>query len=427
MLTKFYYNTMQGSPDLEAEWGSLNDVLKTVLTGDGFNPQNASGVELVEGGAKIILALNHGFIKYQVVSVTGADNEDFNKEYRVKLVTDTYIVVNSDISTPITGSIVVKTPSMGWTEKFTGEHKSVYQPKDTIKNPFLLRVDNSCPVGFNTTWAKFARVTICDGMLDIDNFGDNAKAPCSVEDFDTNEKGNGVTGTNGIYGWAKWYHGVDDSSSGNYLYESRPTGIKSGYKLNWSIVCDDSSLYLIVKIADYEYDTATQDVLYTFTNVKSYNTNDNFNGLLGACDTKKRAVDVSNYMGYDVPFYIDGGKNTSSATSSGLFLLRNYLGIGDYHAEATVFSLSVSGISGYTSSISYPNRVDNSIMLHDVYVKEGSAVRGTMPIIKWVHHKWGGGDKAVLDKGDGLYLILGSQYPVSSQMLKMYFAYQLEW
>ena len=411
MLTKFYYSTMKGAPNLASEWGSLLSVLKGCLL-NGFNEQQVSSVAIADGIVTITLGSNHGFIEHQVVSIRGADQAAFNTEYRVLSVTTTTITV-ATLLTTATGMMTIKTAPMGWTEKFTGVNKSVFAAKDTIKNRFVLRVDNSLPVGYDTAWGKFARIAIAEDMVDIDNFGSFAKAPTAPSNINTNEQGNGVTGAPGVYGWAKWYHGIETSP---FLKEQSTAG--QSPSLEWEIVGDDSCFYFWVKITNSD-GRAT----YAFAPIESVSSVDSFNCFLSATDGL-RSSDANGE-------YITTGGNSAncqwkSLDTSGKFVLRDYTGVGDTHEPCSLFSLNVGNnqqISGRSDNLPFPNKPNNSIVLHDAYVKTNNGIRGTLPTIKWINNRWPYNNKAVLNKQQGKYLILGANY--HNEGMTSFFAFEL--
>lgn len=413
MLTKFYYSTMKGAPNLASEWGSLLSVLKGCLL-NGFNEQQVSSVVIVDGIATITLGSDHGFIEHQVVAISGADQVAFNTEYSVLSVTATTITVKAPAITAVTGTMLIKTAAMGWTEKFTGTNKSVFAAKDTTKNRFVLRVDNSLPVGYDASWAKFARVTIAEDMIDIDNFGSFAKAPTSPTNINTNEQGNGVTGASGVYGWAKWYHGVETIS---YLKEQSTVGQSATF--DWEIVGDDSCFYFWVKITNSE-GRAT----YAFAPIDSVSSTDNFNCFLSATD----GLMAANVNGE----YHETGRNSAncqwkSLDTSGKFVLRDYTGNGTSHEPCGLFSLNTGNsqqVSGRSSDIPFPNKTDNSVVLHETYVKTMNGIRGTLPIVLWIHNMWLMPNKSILNKQQGKYLILGNGY--HNEGMTSFFAFELK-
>lgn len=413
MLTKFYYSTMKGAPNLASEWGSLLSVLKGCLL-NGFNEQQVSSVVIADGIATITLGSNHGFIEHQVVSISGADQAAFNEDYRVISVTATTITVKASDIESATGMMVIKTAPMGWTEKFTGTNKSVFAAKDATKNRFVLRVDNSKPDGYDTAWAKFARITIAEDMIDIDNFGSFAKAPTAPSNVNTNEQGNGATGASGVYGWAKWYHGVETNT---YLKETGTTGQSSS--LAWEIVGDDSCFYLWVKITDVE-GRAT----YAFAPIDSVSSTDSFNCFLSATDGLRAA----NAGGES---FSTGGNSANcqwkSLDTSGKFILRDYTGVSNTHESCGLFSLNVGNsqqVSGRSENLPFPNKPDNSLVLHDIYTKTINGIRGTLPTVKWINNRWIYSNKIVLSKEEGKYLILGANY--HNEGMTSFFAFELK-
>ena len=413
MLTKFYYSTMKGAPNLASEWGSLLSVLKGCLL-NGFNEQQVSSVAIANSIATITLGSDHGFIEHQVVSISGADQAIFNAEYRVISVTTTTITVKAPAITSVTGVMLIKTAAMGWTEKFTGTNKSVFAAKDTSKNRFVLRVDNSLPAGYDASWAKFARVTIAENMTDIDNFGSFAKAPTSPAYPNTNEQGNGVTGASGIYGWTKWYHGVE-----TYLYLREQSTLGQSASLEWELVGDDSCFYFWVKITDKD-GRAT----YAFAPIESVSSTDSFNCFLSATD----ALRAANANG---EYYTTGQHSANcqwkSLDASGKFILRDYTSVGNTHEPCALFSLNTGNsqqVSGRSLDIPFPNKLDNSIVLHDIYVKTTNGIRGTLPIVRWIHNMWMMPNKSILSKQQGKYLVLGANY--NNEGMTSFFAFKLE-
>lgn len=412
MLTKFYYSTMKGAPNLASEWGSLLSVLKGCLL-NGFNEQQVSSVAIADGIATITLGSDHGFIEHQVIVVSGADQVAFNTEYRVLSTTTTTITVKAVGITAATGMMTIKTAPLGWTEKFTGTNKSVFAAKDTAKNRFVLRVDNSLPTGYDTTWAKFARITIAEDMVDIDSFGSFAKAPTAPDNVNTNEQGNGATGASGIYGWAKWYHGVETIS---YLKEQSTTGQSAS--MEWELVGDDSCFYLFAKITNSE-GRAT----YAFAPIDVNNTADSLNCFLSATDGLRAANATGESEGT--------GRNSAncqwkSLDTSGKFVLRDYTGVGNTHEQCGLFSLNVGNnqqVSGRSDNLPFPNKPDSSVVLNDIYAKTNNGIRGALPVIKWINNRWLLPNKTVLNKQQGKYLILGANY--HSEGMTSFFAFAL--
>ena len=413
MLTKFFYNTMKGAPVLTNEWGSMLSMIKAVLI-TGFNQQQVTSASISDGVATITLGSNHGFIEHQCVAISGANQAGFNAEHRVISVTSTTITVKTTVTGAITGSMSIKTAPLGWTEKFTGSNKSIFEPKDKIKNPFVLRVDDSLPAGYDAAWAKFARVTIAEGANGIDDFAGFAKAPQLIASDNVNEVGDGVAGASGVYGWAKWYHGVGISQ---YRSETQTSG--QGSNFDWVFVGNDSDFYFMPRITEQE-----GRAIYTFANIETFGSLDKYGGFLSATDAKLRANENSISFKGNGSNSLDNVWTSNSAT--GKYLIRSYDGLSASGMAASHFSLNTSNTylySGYTDGLPFPNKPDNSVVLHPLYIKDNDGLRGTLPIIRWVHQKWTLGDKVVLNKADGLYFFAAVEH--RNEGLKQFFAFEL--
>ena len=414
-LTKFFYNDMKGAPTLKAEWGSLLNVIRAVAI-NGFNEQGIDSILIVDGVATITFPVAHGFIEHQVIAVSGANEVSFNGEYRLTSITETTVTFNTSFTDVVTGTILVKTAGMGWTEKFSGENKAVFTAKDTVKNPFYLRVDNSCPVGYDTTWAKFARVTISNGINDIDNYDGFEKAPTSLQYPDINENGNGVTGENGIFGWAKWYHGAQTHPN---LVENLTAYGQSDFH-QYEIVGDGSSIYLNIRITDYD-----GRALYVFTPFNKTGLIDTGNCFLSASDSLLRANQPA--QSYTITGRNITGCVWESNNYTGKYILSKNT-VDGTHAAASVFSLNNNNnkqISGYSDNLPSPNATNNSIIISDIYIKEDSVgIRGTLPIIKWINNRWSHPNKIILRDNNILFLVLGIENIELG--LSSFYVYQLE-
>ena len=84
-LTKIIFNTMKGAPVLASEWGSLLNVIRTVCI-TGFNENLVQSYE--QSGDTLVLnfSVDHGYIKDQIITLSGAEQEEANTEYEVKSV-----------------------------------------------------------------------------------------------------------------------------------------------------------------------------------------------------------------------------------------------------------------------------------------------------------------------------------------------------
>lgn len=408
---------MKGAPVLASSWGSLLEVFRVIAT-RGFNENVVSSYEQKDTILTLTFLEEHGYIKDQIIAISGATPTQVNTEYSVKATTLKTIDITLPEGLVVTGSLLCKTPGLGWTEVFTGVNKAVFRAKDTINNPFYLRIDNSCPVGYDPAWAKFARVTISEGIIDIDDFGNYAKAPVyQTLPRDRNEKGNGVTGVTGIYGIAKWYHGIGTSGAN---YQENTTNYQSN-NLDYDIVGDNISIYLAIRTSTYNDGRS----LYTFTPFIPLHSTDSLNIFLSASESHFQAnsgISTNNSLGNSL------SNSWESLSSLGKYGLSTWNGITNTSPTFGPFSLNIGNslqVSGRSSNIAFPNPVNNSVILSDIYLKEGnSGIRGTLPVIKWINHNWTYGNQFILSQGSSKYIIIGNDY--KAEGMTSFFAYKLE-
>lgn len=418
-FTKFYFSTMKGAPVLASSWGSLLEVFRVIAT-RGFNENVVSSYEQKDTILTLTFLEEHGYIKDQIIAISGATLTQVNTEYNVKATTLKTIDITLPEGLVVTGSLLCKTPGLGWTEVFTGENKAVFRAKDTINNPFYLRIDNSCPIGYDPAWAKFARVTISEGMIDIDDFGDYAKAPVyQTLPRDRNEKGNGVTGATGIYGIAKWYHGIGYNVSYEVYRENN--SLNQSNNLEYDIIGDNISTYLSTRTS-----TRTNGrSLYVFTPFTKLDSRDSLNAFLSASYCNKSANgDIQSGASANGSL----GNTWESLSSIGKHGLSTWNGVTNSSPSLSPFSLNTTNgvqTSGRVSGISFPNPIDNSVILSDIYLKEDSGgIRGTLPLIKWINHNWTYGNQFILSQGPSKYIIIGNDY--KAEGMTSFFAYKLE-
>jgi hypothetical protein len=82
---KWFTNSQGGAPTLEQySVGSLISVLRACLV-DGYN-LTAVPTMTYDGGSNSVTAdfgVSHGFVKHQVIEITGADQSEYNGQFRV--------------------------------------------------------------------------------------------------------------------------------------------------------------------------------------------------------------------------------------------------------------------------------------------------------------------------------------------------------
>lgn len=233
------------APQLSNTWGCMIDVLDACLV-TGFGSQIVSSINISNGVGVAEFGGAHNFKQFQVVEITSTSNPAINAEYKILGLTAKTIEFEVGLSDQkITGDVSCKLASLGWTKKFSGMQKAVYQAKDTIANPYFLRVDNSCDPVYAETYAKFAKVGILATCTGIDDLTGN-QAP-----FNPNSPTLNWVGTSGgsprttISGWFKWRYTFVE----NPVNTSAETGAQTNGNRSWVLIGTKDSFFLINRLS----------------------------------------------------------------------------------------------------------------------------------------------------------------------------------
>ena len=367
---KVFMSTHAGAPTVSNNWGDLTAMLDACLV-TGYNVKSITTLSAAAGVATVTSSA-HGFVVDQVVLISGATPTDFNGEFRVVSVPDanTFTIALTNTST-LTGSgtITVKAAPLGFSIAFTGTNKRAYRSNNPQSNRPYLRVDDSCPVGYTTTWAKFARVTMAQGMSDVDTFV-GLRAPYDGTAPTKNEVPSG-SGSTGYYGWFKWYF----ASTG-----SNETGGDGGSGArNWVIIGDDRGFYFLTTLQPNL--SGSYRAGYGFTDFDSYKAGDGFNSILIAHDCYGTAASIGsgNTPGYKADFAIFGGN-----TSVGKILMTDYFQVGaPVGADWSTLQVKQNSgtlYSGYDSDVPFPNGPNWGLLMFPAWIRQKTNhMRGKAP------------------------------------------------
>lgn len=374
---KFFDHTMQGAPQLTNDWGCMTTVLDAVLV-NGFNLKSVGSITSAAGIATANIPAGHLYRAGQALSMAGADQPEYNGEVRALSVTAnsfTYAISGSPASPATGASLSAKVAPLGWEIAFTGPNKRAYRSKNVLSNRPYLRVDDGLDPAYTTTYAKKAKVTMAQGMSDIDTFV-GARAPYDSLNPTKNEIGTG-SGTTAYDGWFKWYYAKKGGNSAEIV-------APAAYNRPWTIIGDDRGFFLFNEAVDAGGFSGR-----CFTDFESYRTGDGFNTLLAAqnhnaaASTPPSTVDSEGYNSSD-----HRARFSRSLDSLGKVCMKSYLQIGIPVALAFT-SLNTNNsinVSGYRTGIDYPNGPDYSLILHPVLLTEGVNLRGKLPGMFWVHN-----------------------------------------
>lgn len=373
---KLLSHDMPGAPQLTNAWGAMTALLDACLV-DGFHLKTVNSITSTGGIATATISGGHLYRAGQAVKVSGATQTEYNGDVNVLEVTGTtftYAVSGSPAS-PATGTISAKTAPLGWEIAFTGTNKRAYRSLNASSNKPYLRVDDGLDPAWTTNYAKFAKVTMAEGMSDIDTFV-GARAPYDPLDPTKNEVGTG-SGATAYNGWYKWYYA---KAAGN----SPDTSAPATANRSWCLVGDDRGFYIFVESID-----AGGLGGKCFTDFASFRQNDQFNTILCAQNAYRTAGDnqaVSDTIAYSNSD--NASRFLRSQDTTGKVLMRSFLQVGA-NVNVGFTSLNTNNgqtVSGNSTGISWPNGPDYGLILSPVLIKEGSHLRGQMPGMFWIHN-----------------------------------------
>lgn len=164
--TKWLNSEMTGSPGgLTNAVGHLITVMDAFLV-DGFNSQSVTSISHIAGVATLVTPVDHNFLTLQVIEISGANEAQYNGQFRVTEVVDgVTLKFEIDVGSPAsaTGTLLVKTPGLGWAKEFTGTNKAVYRSLTGVRHYLRVLDDNSDTKPWQARWSAY------HSMTDVDN------------------------------------------------------------------------------------------------------------------------------------------------------------------------------------------------------------------------------------------------------------------
>lgn len=289
-----YFDSFQNNfEELKVEWGETVKMLDATLC-NGTTPINVLSITTKEDEdtkyegkywiSSITLEGNSLglYNELSVIEIQSCPIETYNREFRVQKAEGNTIKVAFDKETfpdkpkdviSIEGT-TLRQPPLGYEIVDQVEHKRLYTSKDEDFN-FRLRVDNSCPKGYDPSWSKFSRVSIYNETDRIDDYEvtmARCKAPYSITDPNRAEESSG-SGSGGVFGYTKWYQNLGNNS--HISYETYSTASTS----YWRVIGDSKTFYfLITDFKSYQNDHWN---VYSFGLYRKYlDLNSNLNCML---------------------------------------------------------------------------------------------------------------------------------------------------
>ncbi|MDO4795773.1 MAG: hypothetical protein Q4A28_07550 [Brachymonas sp.] len=387
---RWMHSGMQGAPVIDNNWGALTAMLRACCV-TGFNVRPIQSITC-QGTKATIQCAGHGYLEHQVVQIENAVPAGYNGAHRVVSVEGANtLTIELEAELPEAQAapgqtLQMRTAPLGWESLFDdGGQKLVLRSADPQSTQNVLRVDDSCPAGYTTTWAKFGRVTMAQNMSDLDTFV-GARAPFDPSDPTKNEVPKG-SGNDMCSGWFKWYYAT---YSNNYSERNAP----SAGARHWVIAGDDKTCYPLLQ----PLLNVNGLLPWGWGDIDSLQSADAFASLLCAHVNDRRVRD---------DFSVGRPGNLGLLDKAeGRLLLRRYLGEGLPEAFRPL-SLDVfqgtTKASGLQSSVPFPNGAGNGLLLHPAWLQEeGGTLRGRLRGLYHVLHQQNLGHLTVLDGVAGL-------------------------
>ncbi|MEG2560323.1 MAG: hypothetical protein RSA22_11785 [Acinetobacter sp.] len=373
---KFFTNTNNNMPQLQNAYGSMINVLDACLvngiTIGAINSLTASGTTVTA-----VFSAAHNLMKHQVITLTGADQAEYNIESRVLSVPNaTTITFQLNVApsvSPATGAISAKLSALDWEKPFSsingsGGGKAAYRSSNTLlaSRPYLRVVDELDPA-YTATYAKYAKVGIVEDMTDINTML-GVQAPYNSSTPNQNWVGTG-SGTSAVNGWSKWYYA---GQSENYFPES--SAVPAGNR-NWILVGNGDYFYVFVSLIA----SNTNLIPYGFGSFKTLLNADTSNTFLSSTLTTAAQTAATGV------FHADSVPLGTNSTTTKLTVLRNYAQTAQY-VQATMVSMTVNittMYSGYQNYIGAYN-LANVAPFVPIFVNE-TVLRGEMNGFYWLY------------------------------------------
>lgn len=333
---KWYSHAMQGLPAQSTAnknvAGTAITLLDAILV-DGFNLVTVDSVVVNNNIATVTRSAGLNYLAYQVIEIAGATPSALNGQWRVESVnpgTNSLTFATSGISNQTaTGTITIKTPSLGWERVFTDTNKRVYRSPNEDSPRSYFQIDDTS----TTNDASLGGVNAYGSMTDVNT------------------------------GLDQWHAGATS------------IGIPRNYGYEW-FACGDDRTFWIHARGYFAYNAQVYSNVWGFGDYISLKPNDAYNEFVALA----RAYNGNNGW---------GGSFTQAGGWGIFFDVGRVIRRGNpgYAVRADGVSQVGQIVSGY-SGLPFPSSVGNNIVVTDALIREegagGNPVRGKCRGLYWV-------------------------------------------
>lgn len=245
---KFFTSKNNNAPQLLNVQGSMLTLLDACLV-SGIQVGAVASLTASGTTATATFGMVHNLMKHQVIRISGANQGEFNGDFKIKQIVDTNTITfelnTAATVTNATGTINCLLAPLDFEKPFSsttalGGGRAAFRSKDeSLPNRPFLRVVDERISNYSNNYAKYAKVGIVENMTGIDTMtGVQAPYIASAPTRNWNPTGSGLNIKNG---WAKWYYcsaGESNTDSTNLADFSITAG-------NWLVVGTDTGFYIM--------------------------------------------------------------------------------------------------------------------------------------------------------------------------------------
>lgn len=357
---KWFSSDMGGSPENGDQYGALIELLKACLV-TGFNTKPVASLtyDSATQQATASVGSGHGYLKWQVIAISGADQAGYNGEHRVTAIGSDWVRFALDAApaaTEATGELIeIKTaPVGGWglVAEDAETFRAAFKRTDERATDLTLIVSNGDRKQYYSSannYTRFALSRWVSGFVDLDTY---------------------------------------ESATGRYWPCS---GLELDVAHDWVVVADPMIFYYMNR-----YGESGQRGFISSGDIISIRPGDAYHCLNNGISPSDGWQSTSYYM---YPRLLDYGDDFAASLSRGHTQLP-----GDVSASLIGTGRRMGSVIGY------PNKSDNGfyISLNQVIVREGDegetpearagqSIRGYLPGVLEPLHSSSVYDMAVMD------------------------------
>lgn len=392
-MIKVYKSTDAFAKKITGQAGSLIAVLDDVLV-LGYGSVQVNTVTKTDNIATIATASAHGLNEGDICKISGADQSNYNGEFKVHILSTTTftIPIPNEAPSAVTGTISCVKAPLGFTKAFAGTNKAAYRANDVNSNRFYLRVVDDAS---GTRGGGEAALSMYEVMTSVDT-GD-LQVPSTAKMPTT-------------YVLAK--STVSDTSI-----------------RHWMIIGDSKRFYMFVYVYPGDTLSGVNNISnMIFGDVVSNNSNDAWATVLGAHPT----TIPTNFNLYNPMFgscaspYSPLASFSSYGSYPSMVFMRDFNGAkGGRLAQCMGCGLTGSSSTlGNAIAIYYPNSVDGGLYLIPVILMQAEpvSVRGRLPGVYDNLHGRCMGHMDIIDNVDGFpgrsfMMVYGNNVAISGSII----------